>query len=260
MSENLKSKITMVKLSSIDEPAVYDRLEVDPEKIIELAQSIDEVGLLQPILLKPHADRYEIIAGHRRFLAVQQLGFKKVDAIIKNLADEEVAIARATENLAREDLTPVEQAAIFSNLNQRHNMTLEKIAQRFGYTPGTVRRRMDINKMPPVLRDALHKKRINVSVAEELWPISDLADLDYYLGYALDHGCTKDVARAWCKEWKDVKRRAESPGDGTPPSFTPNEPRPVYVSCDLCIGPMEIGTETVLRLCPECFKIIKQNM
>jgi ParB family chromosome partitioning protein len=260
MTKRLKRKITEVLLLEIDEPSVVDRVEIDPEGIAELAENISEIGLLQPVLLRPMGDRYEIVAGHRRFLACQKLGLSLVDAVIKEMTDQEAAIIRASENLARENLTPIEEAVIFGNLITNHAMTLEKVAKKFGYKPGTIRRRMDILKMPPLLQQAVHKKKISVTVAEELWPISDLADLDYYLTFAIENGCTKETARGWCKEWKDSKRREKTAGVEGGQAFAPSEPRPVYVPCDLCSGAMEIGQETVLRVCPGCYKIIKQNM
>ena len=260
MEKRLKRKITEILLIKIDEPSTVDRMDIDPEKITELAESIDEVGLLQPILLRPVGDRYEIVAGHRRFLASQRLGLPVMDAVVKEMTDQEAAIIRASENLARENLTPLEEAIIFSNLLTKYNMTIEGVAKKFGYNPGTVKRRLNLVKMPPQLKQAVHEKRISVSVAEELWPITDLTHLDYLLSYAIDGGCTKDVARSWCKDWRDQKRRSEDPSALGGQYFEPNEPRPVYVACDLCTGPMGLGEETVLRLCKKCFKIIKENM
>jgi len=255
-----KTKRIKAPLELIDNPSTIDRMEIDLEKVAELARSIAEVGLLQPVLLRHVGERYEVVAGHRRVMACKILALSTIDAVVRSMDDQEAAIVRATENLARENLTPVEEAVIFGNLIGNYKMTVEKVAEKFGYNPGTVRRRMDINKMPPVLRDAIQQKRISVTVAEELWPISNPGDLDYYLSFALDHGCTKDVARSWCKEWRDAKRRKESASGEGASIMSPSEPRPVYVACDLCTGPMEIGQEIVLRLCKACYGTIKQNM
>lgn len=255
-----KRKISEIKLSAIFPPNVVDRMEIDANKVAELAESISEVGLLQPILLRPIPDGYEVVAGHRRFLAHQKLGVSVIDAVVQIMTDQEAAIIRASENLARENLTPLEEAVIFNNLIKAHSMAIEQVAKKFGYKPGTIRRRMDLLKMPPQLQEAVHKKQITVSVAEELWPIADTGSLEYYLMFAVENGCTKETARGWCKEWKDSKRREGSSGGGGGQIFAPSEPRPVYVTCDLCVGPMEIGKETVLRVCPECYKLIKSNM
>jgi hypothetical protein len=173
---------------------------------------------------------------------------------------EEIGVARATENINRADLTPIEEANTYFNLINHYGFTFEQVARKMGRAAGTVKRRMDLLKMPPQLQKAVHAKRISITVAEELWPISDLTDLDYYLSFAIDGGCTKEVARSWTKDWRDKKRRQETAGVEGGQTFAPTEPRPVFVSCDLCAGPMEIGQETVLRLCPKCAKIIKQNM
>ena len=258
--ETPKRKIVKILLDEIDPPNVVDRMEIDAEKVAELAESISEVGLLQPVLLRPVADRYEIVAGHRRFLAHQKLGVSTIEAVVKEMTDQEAAIIRASENLARENLTPLEEAVIFNNLISAHSMVIEQVAKKFGYKPGTIRRRMDLIKMPPQLQEAVHKKQISVTVAEELWPISDTGSLEYYLMFAVENGCTKETARGWCKEWRDSKRREGSSSGQGGQILAPSEPRPVYVTCDLCTGPMELGQETVLRLCPECFGTIKKNM
>jgi len=260
MPKHSKRKIVSTLLVKIDVPSEIDRMEIDPDKILELAESIKEIGLKQPILLRPRKDRFEIVAGHRRFLAHERLGFPVIDSIVEEMTDLEAAIIRATENLSREELTPLEEAAVFQNLIRKHGMKIDQVAVKFGYKPGTIKRRMEINRMPPQLQQAVHKKQISVTVAEMLWPISDLNDLDYYLMFAVENGCTKEVARQWCKDWKDTKRREQSAGGQGGQILSVNEPRPVYVACDLCSGAMEIGKETVMRVCPECFATIKANM
>lgn len=255
-----KSKIVAVPVNLIDVSDEVDRMEVDEEKVVELAASIGEVGLLQAILVRPVGERFEIVAGRRRWMACKSLEISFMDAVVREMSDAEAAIVRATENLARENLTPLEEARIFGNLVAKYGMGQDEIGKKFGFRAGTVRRRMDILKMPPVLQEAVHSRKINVSVAEELWPISDEGDLNYYLMFALESGCTRDTARKWCKDWKDSKRRDRSAGEEGVQVFAANEPRPVYVACDLCVGPMEVGKETLLRLCGDCYKTIKQNM
>jgi len=129
------------------------------------------------------------------------------------MTDQQTIIARATENLARSDLSAVEEAQIYSDLVLTHGMSIEQVAQKFGKSPGTVKRRMDVLKMPPILQEAVHKGQLSMSAAEELWPISNPVDLEYYLLFAVENGCTKEVARGWCKQWKDSQRREREPGD-----------------------------------------------
>lgn len=260
MERHLKPTVKDIPLDRIDEPKGIIRMDINSSDIADLAQSISEVGLLQPILIAVDGERFEVVFGHMRYLACKKLGLSSIRSLIRTMTKEEIGIARATENIARTDLTPLEEATTYKNLIYEYGMTLEHVAQKMGKSPGTIKRRMDLLKMPPPLQKAVHSRRISISVAEELWTISDMADLDYYLSFAVDGGCTKEVARTWAKEWKDKKRWQENPGAEGNGEFAPTEPRPVYVTCDLCTGPMEIGQETVLRVCPKCAKTIKQNI
>ena len=257
MAAHLKQTIKDVSLDLIDEPRGILRMEINQAPLDDLAASIAEIGLLQPILIAIHGDRFEIVFGHRRYLAHKQLGMVKIKSIVRTMTDQQIGIARATENISRADLTPLEEAATYKNLLDEYKMNIEQVAKQMGKSPGTIKRRMDLLKMPPQLQKAVHKKQISMSVAEELWTIADMTDLDYYLTFALEGGCTREVARSWAKEWKDAKRRRklDDVGPGSAPAVY--EPRPVFVACDICLGPMQLGDEIVMRVCPDCAKQIK---
>ncbi|MBA7474178.1 Nucleoid occlusion protein [subsurface metagenome] len=260
MAKALKQKITEVDLSRVDPPKEHIRRKIDPEYISELAKSISEIGLLQPVLLRPDGERYEVVAGHCRFLAHKQIEAPTIRAIVRVMTDQETAVARATENLGRVDLSPIEEAATYINLVDVHGMTVDQVARQVGKTTTLVKRRMDLIRMPPQLQEAVHTKAISISVAEELWAIRDEVQLNYYLSFAVSDGCSRETARDWAKEWKDSVRRASSAGveGGGVPS--PLEPRIIYMSCDLCQGPVELGKDQVLRVCPQCGATIKANM
>jgi len=249
-----------LNLSLIDEPPRVARREINAADIKELGDSIKAIGLLQPILVRPMGGRYEIIAGHRRFLAHVSAGLTKIRCLSKTMTDQEAALARATENLGRVDLTPLEEAEEYYDLINVHGLTVETVGQKFGKTPGTIKRRMDILKMPPILQDAVHSGRVSISAAEELWPISDLTQLEYYLTFAVENGCTKEVARQWCHSWRDSVRRDSNPGVESGGAVSPLAPRPIYVSCDLCAGPIELEKAVRMTICTACHTVIKSNM
>jgi len=245
-----------IALDLIDEPKGVVRLEIDPGEIQNLVDSIKEVGLLQPITVRPIGERFEIIFGHRRYLAHKALKAGNIACIVRVVSDVECAIMRGTENVLRVDLSPIEEAAIYSDLHDNHGLSYDEIGKRMGRSPGIVKRRLDLLKMPTQLQKAVHIKAINYSVAEELWSLGDNSAIDYFLGYAVDHGATQAVVRAWVKDWRDEQRRKESgTGSGGGPS-APLETRPVYVPCDLCLQAMELGSETLFRTCPKCTKVI----
>ena len=259
MSKVSKTEVMDIPLFSTDPPPDVDRMEIDPAVVDELAQSITDLGQLQAVLVRPMGKRYEIVFGHRRYLACRQLMTQTIRAEIRPMTEGEAAVIRAVENLQRVDLTSIEEAKVYARLRDKHNMTLEEIGLKMKKKAGTVKRRLDLLKMPPQLQVAVHKQQISVSVAEELWPISDPTSLEYYLMFAVENGCTKGVARAWCKEWKDQKRRAEVSGGDAPLPFSPQEPRPVFLACDLCHGPVELGKDIMLRICPDCWNTIQKH-
>ena len=261
MAKPLKQTIKEVSLDLIDEPKGIVRMDIDPDYISELAQSISEISLLQPILLAIDGERFEIVAGHCRYLACKKLGLSAVRSIIRQMSPAEIGFARATENIARKDLTPIEEAATYKNLIDTYGLTLEQVSQKMGKTPGTIKRRMDLLRMPPILQKAVHKKQISMTVAEELWPIADEASLDYYLMFAIENGCTREVARSWAKDWKDTQRRSHNlDGPGGQVDLSPNEPRPSFIPCDICNNPVDLNLTKFFRTCPDCFRAIKKGL
>lgn len=260
MAKTLKGKMQAVKMDLIDEPKSVSRLNIEKGPVEELAKSIYENGLLQPIVLRVGNGRFEIIAGHRRFLAHRLLEKEMINAFASEMTDQEAIFARATENLARVDLTPLEESAIYGELVDVHGLSFEEIGKKMGKTAGTIKRRLDLLRMPPILQQAVHNKQISMSVAEELWPIANVTDLEYYMSFAVENGCTKSVAREWCREWKDGQRRRENPGEVPGGGASPQEPRPYYVACDLCQGPAEMDKMIRMAICTDCHKLIKENM
>jgi ParB family chromosome partitioning protein len=254
MPKVLKMKVREISLDLLDEPAVVARMEVDAEAVQGLAENIEAVGLLQPINVRPVKERFEIIAGHRRVLAFRLLKRKSIPAIVGDFSDVGSALARASENLGRVNLSPIEEAATYGDLHDNHGLTHDEIGHQMGKSAGVVRRRLDLLRMPPQLQKAIHLKEISCGVGEELWSIGDKEGIDYYLSFAVEHGVTVAVARAWAKDWKDTHRRAESDVDKGGGPASPFEVRPTYLPCDLCSGPEEVKDMQILHCCRSCNK------
>ena len=253
-------QVQSILLTLIDRPAVLDRMSIDPEYIKELAASIAETGLMNPVLLCPRDGRYEVVAGDCRYQAFLSLGREEIPAFVKELDPESVSISRATENLQKADLTIIEEAKIYQRLHNDHGMTWDQIAKRTGKKAGQIKRRYDLLKLPEILIKALHEKKIGYAVAEELNRLKDPGKIEYYLGYCVDHGATRDVVIGWVKEELSLIRQKESTGGGGEWGSPTLELSPVFVACDLCKGPMEIKKVVYMRICPECHGTIKQNM
>jgi len=253
-------KVQNISIELIDRPAVPDRMSIDQDYIKELAASIVEVGLKNPINVCPRGSRFEIVFGECRYLAFVLLGRAEIPAFVEKSDDNTISILRATENLQRHDLTVIEEARIYRRLHGDHGMTWEDIAKRTGKSVGLVKRRHDLLNLPDMLISAVHEKKIGYIIAEELFRLHDLGKIEYYLGFCVDHGATLSVVRDWVKEeFSRIRQAEQNAGGGAWGSATP-EMKPIYVSCDLCTGPMEMSTAVSLRICGTCHATIKQNM
>lgn len=249
-----------IPLNQIDPPAVDDRLEISEEAVSELANSIHVQGLLQPIVVAKRGDRYEIVAGHRRYLAHKRLHKKTILSRVTEYNASATALARASENLQREELSPIEEALIYQRLADDFNMNYAEIAKTTGRSPAIVKRRFDLLKMDDKFRRALHAGKISVGAADSLWVCPDESYRDYLLEMAIDHGITVAIARQWVQDYEKASRQPSNDiaGGGGVPSVL--EPTVVYMPCDLCRGPVELPKITELRCCPECAATIKANM
>lgn len=258
MPKALGLKVREITMEKIIEPHGVIRLEIDPGEVKSLAENIQEIGLLQAINVRVSGEGFEIVDGHRRYLAFQELGRKKIPCIVGDFSDVASAVARASANLRRVDLSPIEEAAVYADLYDNYSLSYDKIGRILGVSGGVVKRRLDLLKMPPELQKAIHQKLISYGVGEELWRITEHSEMIYYLGFATDHGVTVAVARNWVKDWKDKKRRAASDVGGGGGGRSPLESKPVYVTCDLCSGPMELGSEKTIRACEPCYESIRK--
>lgn len=247
-----------IKLSLLDRPKEIARMEIDQDELKELAASIEERGLMQPIEVTPRGDRFLIVFGDRRYLAHERLGKKEIMCRIEDLADDQVIIDRAMENVQRVNLTPFEEGHIYAGLMETAEMSLDEISKRVGKSPALVQRRIDILRMPESFQKALHNRTINVTVAEELWSCPDAMKREYFLELAVEHGVTKAIARQWVQDYrKDLRaeRVTGEAGHSPPMEF---EDAPIYRACDICKGPVEFKDLHDMRLCPHCFKLVTE--
>ncbi|MFC7395115.1 nucleoid occlusion protein [Scopulibacillus cellulosilyticus] len=143
------------------------------EKIEELAQTIQTHGIIQPIVLRKIDDKYEIIAGERRWRAVTFLGWKTVPAIIKEFDDAQTAAVALIENLQREELTAIEEAVAYSKLMDIHGLTQESLAIKLGKGQSTIANKLRLLKLPDSVQNALLEKQITERHARALIGLKD---------------------------------------------------------------------------------------
>ncbi|GIN59636.1 nucleoid occlusion protein [Lederbergia ruris] len=170
-----KEEVRNIPTTKIVPNRFQPRTIFNEEKIEELARTIRTHGIIQPIVVREiEDDQFEIIAGERRYRAIQSLGWAEVPAIIKNLSDTETASVALIENLQREELTPIEEAIAYGKLLDIHNLTQEALAQRLGKGQSTVANKLRLLKLPEEIQEGLLQKKITERHARALIPLKDV--------------------------------------------------------------------------------------
>jgi ParB family chromosome partitioning protein len=150
------------------------RQRFDEEALQDLAASIREHGILQPILVRPRADgHFQLVAGERRWRAARLAGLQEVPAIVENIDDEASLEISIIENLQREDISPLEEAEMFERMTSRHGYSLRKLAQKLGKDKGYIENRLRLADAPAEVRDLVSVRRDTLSAAYELMKVSD---------------------------------------------------------------------------------------
>ncbi|MBR1468713.1 MAG: ParB/RepB/Spo0J family partition protein, partial [Prevotella sp.] len=166
------STINEIAIDLIDANPNQPRREFDETALQELADSIQQIGIIQPITLRQMGDgRYQIIAGERRWRASQRAGLTSIPAYIRTIADENVMEMALVENIQREDLNDIEIALAFQHLLEGDGMTQDKVARRVGKSRTSVTNFLRLLKLPAQVQMALQKKDIDMGHARALLAI-----------------------------------------------------------------------------------------
>lgn len=163
------SSINEIELSKISVNPNQPRREFDPIALQELADSIAEIGIIQPITLRQMSeDAYQIIAGERRYRAAIQAGLQTIPAYIRTADDENVMEMALIENIQREDLNAVEIALAYQHLIEQYGLTQEKLSERIGKNRTTITNYLRLLRLPAPIQMALQNKEIDMGHARPL--------------------------------------------------------------------------------------------
>ena len=165
----VSSTINEIAIDQIEANPNQPRREFDDEALQDLANSIKEIGIIQPITLRQIADnRFQIIAGERRWRASQLAGLKALPAYIRTIKDENVMEMALVENIQREDLNAIEIALAYEHLLESNGMTQEKVSERVGKSRTAITNYLRLLKLPAQVQMALQKKEIDMGHARAL--------------------------------------------------------------------------------------------
>lgn len=172
-SEN-KNKVVNIKLDQIIPNRYQPRKVFNQDEIRELAQTIDEHGLLQPIVLREYEPaKYEIIAGERRYRAMKMLGWETTPAILRKMTDEESASLALIENLQRAQLSPVEEAQAYRQLMDLNHLTQAALAKGMGKSQSSVANKLRLLKLITPVQNAILDHRISERHGRALLDLDD---------------------------------------------------------------------------------------
>lgn len=165
---NTEQTIIQVAIEDIIPNRFQPRLAFDEEGLKELSESIRQHGIIQPLVLRRLGDKYEIIAGERRFKASTMAGLRKVPAIISDIDDDKSAEIALVENIQRRNLTPIEEAKSYKNLLDRGYMTQEQLAEKMGVSQSSIANKLRLLNLAPEVQDALLAEKISERHARSL--------------------------------------------------------------------------------------------
>ena len=159
-------------LDQIQPNPLQPRLQFKPEKLQELAASIKENGVIQPIVVRASGGGYEIVVGERRWRAAQQVGLERIPAIVQHVSDEKMLELALVENIQRDELSPIEEGQAYQLLADQFALTHEEIAQRVGRSRTAVTNSLRLLRLPSLIQEKVMNEEMSMGHARALIPLS----------------------------------------------------------------------------------------
>lgn len=204
--ESAAADVRKVPVGHIVPNPLQPRQEFSEAELEELADSIAENGLLQPLLVRPapgRDDRYELVAGERRLRSVQRLDWDDVPVLVREMDDETLLVLALVENLQRSQLNALEEAEGYQSLAERFDMTQEEIARAVGKNRSTVANMLRLLRLPPSIRKRLRSGELSMGHARALLSVDD--------GVQAGELARRAVAEGWSV--REMERKVKA-GDG----------------------------------------------
>ena len=187
------------------------RTEMNEEALIELTASIEASGLLQPVIVRPRNGKFELIAGERRWRAIQRLGWAKIPAIIKDVDDQTLLTLALIENLQRNDLTAIDQAAGYQRLGEEFKLAQSEIARLVGRNRSTVANLLRLLKLPDEVKTLVHQGKLSEGHARALLAVESESEVVRLARQAVSEG--------WSVRDMEARARGEP---SSAPALTPS--------------------------------------
>lgn len=228
--------LQLIPLSLIDEPELPMRESMDDQRLAELAQSIRDNGVVQPITVRRVVDRFEVVAGHRRTVASRMAGLVEVPCIVRDVDAAEVEQLKIAENNDRDDVNPADEASYLAELLTRHcHDDTDELAAFVKRSRQYVEGKLLLLRGHPDVFAAVRAGQIPQSVAHVLNQFGDDAGIKMHLESAKS-GATARVVKQWLQDYRNFRTNNPPEAAPAPPSDGGVSVAPVYVGpvCECC--------------------------
>jgi len=248
-----------IPLEQIVEPELAMRESVDDETLGPLCESISKVGLISPIVVIKKGRVYEIVAGHRRFVAHRRLNLAAIRSVVIEGRGGLAEAIKRDENFVREKVSEYDESVYLTKLMARDGLKQKEMAKLFGCSEGYISERLKIARWPDALQMAIREGSLVFSTARELARIENDAVRRDYIRHAIQNGATPALAKQWADdanramETVEEVREAMAAAGGAGPAEYPQFP------CWVCDRPHDVRELVAVRVCGPCKEQVEKQ-
>lgn len=232
--EVAESYFKLISTDLVDDPEQPMRTDMTDLSVEDLVVSMKQVGIIEPLVVKPVGDRFEVIAGHRRLFSARLAKIVEVPCYVRSAGKEQTEMLKIHENMYRAEINPFDEARHFSVMIDKYHMTPIKIGQLISKSSNYVLDRLAILDYPDFLREAMVKGEINFTVAKEFAKFDDLQQMSSAVYYAKRGGMTAEMAKKWVTDYKRSKDQPVQTEVRSLNDTTGREEVEHFVQCTYC--------------------------
>ncbi len=253
-----KQVFLIVKTEDIIGPGVPIRKGMDQEKFDELCESVRTLGLIEPIVIVKKGKKFEIVAGHRRYLACKDNNMKTINCVLIGTKDADIEAVKYAENMVREDVHPIDEAVFMQAIMDKDKIDEYQLADRLGKGKSYVFERLQILKYPDILKAAFLADQVNYSKCRELYKLKDMEGLETYLTHAIESGASCGVIKQWVTDYNTVHREQSVERVEDYNRLGAQEPKQQTVVCECCKAEYSLNDTRIARVCQPCLVVLNQ--
>lgn len=211
--ENHEYKEVFINISLVEPNRNQPRKEFDKESLSELANSIKQYGILQPIIVQKNGDMYEIIAGERRWRAAKEAGLTEVPVIVRDYDKQKVMEISIIENIQREDLNPIEEAMAYQSLMEEYGLKHDELAEKVSKNRSTITNSMRLLKLSKNIQQMLIDGRISTGHAKVLLSVEDINEQEKIAQELIDKSLSVRELEKLVKKYTKSRKKKDDKDD-----------------------------------------------